>query len=93
MTDLLVVVRETIKTLKVNSDKCRAALTLNMLTTDLAYYLVRKGVKYKNLLSLLMYRITCTSDLYIQCFLSMTKLFDIFQQIIIIMQRTIAVLL
>ncbi|XP_031788000.1 argininosuccinate lyase isoform X2 [Nasonia vitripennis] len=48
VTDLLVVARETIKTLEVNSDKCRAALTLNMLATDLAYYLVRKGIPFRN---------------------------------------------
>ncbi|OXU31402.1 hypothetical protein TSAR_005853 [Trichomalopsis sarcophagae] len=48
VTDLLVVARETIKTLEVNSDKCRAALTLNMLATDLAYYLVRKGIPFRH---------------------------------------------
>jgi argininosuccinate lyase len=34
-----------IATLNVNSEKMRAALTMDMLATDLADYLVRKGVR------------------------------------------------
>lgn len=34
-----------IATLKVNGDKMKAALTMDMLATDLADYLVRKGVR------------------------------------------------
>jgi argininosuccinate lyase len=34
-----------IATLNVNADKMRAALTMDMLATDLADYLVRKGVR------------------------------------------------
>ncbi|PRT53687.1 Argininosuccinate lyase [Wickerhamiella sorbophila] len=34
-------------TLKINSDKMKAALTMDMLATDLADYLVRKGVPFR----------------------------------------------
>ena len=35
-------------TLKVNSGAMRAALSADMLATDLAYYLVRKGVRIQD---------------------------------------------
>lgn len=35
-----------IATLNVNAEKMRAALTMDMLATDLADYLVRKGVRF-----------------------------------------------
>ena len=44
LLDMLKVASETLKTLKVNESKCKASLTYNMLTTDIAYYLVKKGV-------------------------------------------------
>ena len=37
-----------ISTLGVDSDRCRAALSPDMLATDLAYYLVRKGVPFRD---------------------------------------------
>lgn len=37
----------TLKTLKVNKDNCRAALSYDMLATDVAYYLVRKGLPFR----------------------------------------------
>lgn len=37
----------TVKTLKLNTDRCKAALSYEMLATDLAYYLVRKGVPFR----------------------------------------------
>lgn len=39
-------------TLTVNADKMRAALSVDMLATDLAYYLVRKGVPFRDAHSL-----------------------------------------
>lgn len=33
-----------IETLKINKDKMYSALSVDLLATDLAYYLVRKGV-------------------------------------------------
>lgn len=36
------------KKLKVNEDKCQAALSPDLLATDLAYYLVRKGVAFRD---------------------------------------------
>ena len=45
VVDSLHIVRDTIKTLQVNTEKCLAAMSLNMLATDIAYYLVRKGVR------------------------------------------------
>ena len=37
----------TLKSLKLNKDKCLAALDSSMLTTDLAHYMVRKGVPFR----------------------------------------------
>ena len=34
--------------LKVNKDKCEQALNFDMLATDVAYYLVRKGVPFRS---------------------------------------------
>ena len=36
-----------IQTITVDADKCHAALSYDMLATDLAYYLVRKGVPFR----------------------------------------------
>ena len=36
-----------LSTLTVNKDKMRSALSMDMLATDLAYYLVRKGVPFR----------------------------------------------
>ncbi len=35
-----------VETLKINRDKMYAALSVDLLATDLAYYLVRKGVSF-----------------------------------------------
>lgn len=35
------------KTLRLNTERCKAALCHEMLATDLAYYLVRKGVPFR----------------------------------------------
>ncbi|KAK9720580.1 Argininosuccinate lyase C-terminal [Popillia japonica] len=48
LVSVLNVICGTIKTLKVNSAKCRNALSFDMLATDLAYYLVRRGVSFRN---------------------------------------------
>ncbi|KAI4461512.1 argininosuccinate lyase [Holotrichia oblita] len=48
LVSVLNVICGTIKTLKVNSNECRNALSFDMLATDLAYYLVRKGVSFRN---------------------------------------------
>lgn len=37
----------TIRTLKVNKRSCEAALSCDMLATDVAYYLVRKGIPFR----------------------------------------------
>ncbi|XP_023016020.2 argininosuccinate lyase isoform X2 [Leptinotarsa decemlineata] len=47
LKSLLDVAIGTVETLKVNEDKCRLALSLEMLATDVAYYLVRKGVPFR----------------------------------------------
>ncbi|KAL1495049.1 hypothetical protein ABEB36_010530 [Hypothenemus hampei] len=47
LTSILEVTTGTVKTLKVNSEKCRSALSYEMLATDVAYYLVRKGVPFR----------------------------------------------
>jgi len=45
---LLPVVAATIRTMRVNADKMRAALDASMLATDLADYLVRKGMTFRD---------------------------------------------
>jgi argininosuccinate lyase len=47
MTLLLPVVTGVIRTLKLNTDKMRAALTEDLLATDLADYLVHKGMPFR----------------------------------------------
>lgn len=44
----LEIVAGVIATLKVNKQKCLSALSFDMLATDLAYYLVRKGEPFRN---------------------------------------------
>lgn len=41
------VISGVINTLKIDSDKCLSALSFDMLATDLAYFLVRKGVPFR----------------------------------------------
>lgn len=43
----LKVIRGVLDTMEVNADKCRNALSMDMLATDIAYYLVRKGVPFR----------------------------------------------
>lgn len=38
----------TVRTLKVNKLNCEAALSHDMLATDVAYYLVRKGIPFRS---------------------------------------------
>ncbi|XP_063227996.1 argininosuccinate lyase isoform X2 [Bacillus rossius redtenbacheri] len=47
MESILQVAAGAVGTLTVNSDKCRSALTPDMLATDVAYYLVRKGMEFR----------------------------------------------
>ncbi|KAJ8984439.1 hypothetical protein NQ317_012503 [Molorchus minor] len=47
LMSILEVTAGTVKTLKVNQGRCRAALSFEMLATDVAYYLVRKGVPFR----------------------------------------------
>lgn len=42
------IAEKALATLKVNEDSCKKALTSDMLATDMAYYLVRKGVSISN---------------------------------------------
>ena len=43
----LVIVTKALDTIVVNSRKCEGALVSNMLATDVAYYLVRKGIPFR----------------------------------------------
>ncbi|XP_076675019.1 argininosuccinate lyase isoform X2 [Andrena cerasifolii] len=43
----LVIVTKALDTIVVNSRKCEGALASNMLATDVAYYLVRKGIPFR----------------------------------------------
>ncbi|XP_069703021.1 argininosuccinate lyase [Periplaneta americana] len=47
LKNVLQVAAGTVETLLVNEDFCAAALSPDMLATDLAYYLVRKGVAFR----------------------------------------------
>ncbi|XP_078042279.1 argininosuccinate lyase isoform X2 [Augochlora pura] len=47
ITSMIVVATKAMATLEINDRKCRQALTPNMLATDLAYYLVRKGMPFR----------------------------------------------
>lgn len=42
------VIRGVVQTMTVNEEKCRKALSYDMLATDLAYYLVRKEVPFRD---------------------------------------------
>ncbi|XP_051161453.1 argininosuccinate lyase isoform X2 [Leptopilina boulardi] len=48
LMEMLKVANEALKTLKVNANKCRDSLNYNMLATDIAYYLVRKGIPFRD---------------------------------------------
>lgn len=45
---MFVVITRALETLKVNNRKCAEALSSDMLATDVAYYLVRKGVSIQS---------------------------------------------
>lgn len=47
IVDLLQVATGVVATLKVNRDKCMKGLSEDMLATDVAYYLVRKGMPFR----------------------------------------------
>lgn len=44
LDNIFFIVDKALGSLTINREKCRDALTTDMLATDLAYYLVRKGV-------------------------------------------------
>ncbi|KAF2367304.1 Argininosuccinate lyase [Trinorchestia longiramus] len=48
LTDLVQVMTGVINTMQVNEKACRSALSENMLATDIAYYLVRKGMAFRD---------------------------------------------
>ncbi|XP_044265841.1 argininosuccinate lyase isoform X2 [Tribolium madens] len=48
LKSILEVATGTVKTLKINQDKCKNALSFEMLATDVAYYLVRKSVPFRD---------------------------------------------
>lgn len=45
---MFVIITGALETLKVNNRKCVEALSSDMLATDMAYYLVRKGVSIQS---------------------------------------------
>lgn len=52
MCELLQIATGVLSTLTVNKKRCEEALSSDMLATDLAYYLVRKGVPFREAHSL-----------------------------------------
>ncbi|CAH1970132.1 unnamed protein product [Acanthoscelides obtectus] len=57
----------TVRTLHLNSEKCEAALSTDMLATDLAYYLVRKGVAFRDAHGLAGTNRVCNISLFFIC--------------------------
>ncbi|XP_076171353.1 argininosuccinate lyase isoform X2 [Ptiloglossa arizonensis] len=47
LNSVLVVITNALYTVEVNNQKCEDALAPNMLATDMAYYLVRKGISFR----------------------------------------------
>ncbi|KOC63197.1 Argininosuccinate lyase [Habropoda laboriosa] len=47
LDSMLVIVARALETLEVNNRKCAEALTPSMLSTDMVYYLVRKGIPFR----------------------------------------------
>ncbi|KAB0795407.1 hypothetical protein PPYR_12246 [Photinus pyralis] len=47
LQSILKVATGVIKTLKLNEEKCQGGLSVEMLATDIAYYLVRKGLPFR----------------------------------------------
>ncbi|XP_066247981.1 argininosuccinate lyase isoform X2 [Euwallacea similis] len=47
LLSILEITTGTVKTLKVNPEKCKSALSYEILATDVAYYLIRKGVPFR----------------------------------------------
>eukprot|EP01134_Creolimax_fragrantissima_P005188 CFRG5188T1 len=47
LTSVLQIAAGVVSTLSINADKMRSALAVEMLSTDVAYYLVRKGVPFR----------------------------------------------
>ncbi|XP_025073628.1 argininosuccinate lyase [Pogonomyrmex barbatus] len=41
------IIKKSLKTLKINKETCKNALTSDMLATDMAYYLVSKGIPFR----------------------------------------------
>ena len=48
MIGILRITTGVVSTLRVDASRCRSALSPDMLATDLAYYLVRKGVPFRH---------------------------------------------
>lgn len=47
LDSMLLIAARAVRTLELNDEKCRGALAASMLATDLAYYLVRKGIPFR----------------------------------------------
>ncbi|KAI4498199.1 hypothetical protein M0802_006685 [Mischocyttarus mexicanus] len=47
LDSIFLIIEKALGSLTINKDKCRDALTTDMLATDLAYYLVRKGLPFR----------------------------------------------
>ncbi|RWS08998.1 argininosuccinate lyase-like protein [Dinothrombium tinctorium] len=48
ISDVIKVATGTVETLTLNCEECKKALSTDMLATDLAYFLVRKGLPFRN---------------------------------------------
>ncbi|KAG7189672.1 hypothetical protein KM043_017344 [Ampulex compressa] len=47
LSKIFVVIERALRTMNVHADRCKGALTPSMLATDMAYYLVRKGIPFR----------------------------------------------
>ncbi|KAG6797690.1 argininosuccinate lyase isoform X1 [Apis mellifera caucasica] len=78
LDNILVIATNAINTLEVKNKKCEKALTSTMLATDMAYYLVRKGISFREAHYLTGKAVALSESLEVSlCKLSLKKLHSI----------------
>ncbi|KAG9437539.1 argininosuccinate lyase isoform X1 [Apis mellifera carnica] len=78
LDSILVIATNAINTLEVKNKKCEKALTSTMLATDMAYYLVRKGISFREAHYLTGKAVALSESLEVSlCKLSLKKLHSI----------------
>ncbi|XP_014613938.1 PREDICTED: argininosuccinate lyase isoform X1 [Polistes canadensis] len=62
LNSIFLIIEKALGSLTINKEKCRDALTTDMLATDLAYYLVRKGLPFREAHHLAGKVVTCAES-------------------------------